>query len=227
LRDQRYDPELGGPGKAVLDETLEPGDTLYLPRGWLHEAVTSETDSLHLTIGINVQTWIDAFRAALDECADDVEFRRSLPPDGETDVDFLERLRPRLEPEQVARRARRRFVAARRPIRHGRLGELRALERLSLSTEIERNPTVIADLELADDGGATLVFEGKSVSFPPAAGIDVAYVHAAEGAFRPSDLPGRLDDAGRLVLVRRLVREGFARISGRNDGGSLATSTRT
>ena len=32
--------------------------------------------------------------------------------------------------------------------------------------------------------------------------------------FTPADLPGDLDDEGRLVLVRRLVREGFLVISG-------------
>jgi hypothetical protein len=36
---------------------------------------------------------------------------------------------------------------------------------------------------------------------------------AADGEFTASDLPGRLDDESRLVLVRRLVREGFLRIS--------------
>ena len=32
-----------------------------------------------------------------------------------------------------------------------------------------------------------------------------------EEPFRAADLPGELDDEGRLVLVRRLVREGFLR----------------
>ena len=33
----------------------------------------------------------------------------------------------------------------------------------------------------------------------------------AEGASSAADLPGDLDDDGRLVLVRRLIREGFLR----------------
>ena len=77
---------------AVLELTLRAGDTLYLPRGWLHDALTSETDSLHVTVGVNLPTWVDAFRAALEECEADVEFRRSVPEDGEMGADLLDRL---------------------------------------------------------------------------------------------------------------------------------------
>jgi hypothetical protein len=222
LRDQRYSPELGAPGEPVLDATLSAGDTLYLPRGWLHEALTSATDSLHVTVGVNVITTFDAVRAALDECAADLEFRRAVPADGELPADLLERLGARLEPDAVARRARRKLVASRTPIRHGQLWQLRALDRLSLATAVERRPTVLADLDLAADGGTTLVFEGKTVAFPGKARLDVIYAVTAEGPFRAADLPGDLDDEGRLVLVRRLVREGFLRLGPRTGAGSSA-----
>jgi lysine-specific demethylase/histidyl-hydroxylase NO66 len=220
LRDQRYSPELGAPGTPVLDETLSGGDTLYLPRGWLHEALTSETDSLHVTVGVNVITALDAIRAALEECAADVEFRRGLPADGELADDLVERLRERLEPDAVARRARRRLVAGRTPVRHGQLTQLRAVDRLALHTPVERRPTVIADLDLLDDGRVRLVYEGKTITLPRQTRIDVAYAVTSGGPFRPADLPGDLDDAGRLVLVRRLVREGFLRIAPRSGEGS-------
>jgi hypothetical protein len=169
---------------------------------------------------VTVLTALDAVRAALDECAADVEFRRSVPADGELASDLLERLAAFLGPDAVARRARRRLVSTRRPIRHGQLAQLRALDRLSSETLLERRRTVLADLELDDDGGTALVFEGKTLAFPPQARPDVAYAFTSEGPFRPSDLPGDLDEAGRLVLVRRLVREGFLRLVPRSDAGS-------
>jgi ribosomal protein L16 Arg81 hydroxylase len=61
--------------------TLAPGDTLYVPRGFPHEAVTASSSSLHLTIGIHVYTWADLLREALNLFAHErVEFRRALPP---------------------------------------------------------------------------------------------------------------------------------------------------
>ncbi|HEV2712395.1 MAG TPA: cupin domain-containing protein [Gaiellaceae bacterium] len=212
LKDQRYSAEMGAPGTPVEDRVLRAGDMLYLPRGWLHEALTSETDSLHLTVGVNVVTWLDAFKAALDGLRSDVRFRRSWQ--SEDDVDGLvETLRQRLGRRDVERRARDKLVRSRRAIRDGQFRQLRALERLDTETELERNPTVLADL-VEQDGAVVLVFEGREVTFPPHAREEVAAVAAADEPFTASELPGSLDDAGRLVLVRRLVREGLLRISG-------------
>jgi hypothetical protein len=208
LKHQRYKAEtMGEPGDPVLDVTLRAGDTLYLPRGWLHEAKTSETDSLHITVGVNVYTWTDAFRAALDTCAGEVGFRRS--PDGEGADDLLARLAEQLAPERVERRRRRKLVRTRRPILGGQLSQLRALDDLDLDTVLQRRPTVIFDL-----AGAKLSYEGKALEFPEATAEDLAFAAQAEKPFAAADLPGDLDDEGRLVLVSRLVREGFLLISG-------------
>jgi len=188
----------------VEDVTLRPGDTLYLPRGWLHEAATSSSDSLHITVGVNVYTWLDAFKEALEDCSEDVPFRRS--PEGDVD-DLVERLRSRLEPEDVGRRRRRRLVRTRRPILGGQLSQLRGLESLGLETQLDRRPTVLFDLE-----GTTLLFEGKRVAFPQGAREDLEFLAAADEPFTAADLPGDLDHETRLVLVRRLVREGFLRL---------------
>jgi Cupin superfamily protein len=211
LKNQRYSAELGAPGEAVEDRVLKAGDTLYLPRGWLHEALTSDTDSLHLTVGVNVVTWLDAFKAAVDDLGDEVAFRRSWQTGNGVD-ELLGLLRERLRPGEVERRARERLIRTRRPLREDQFAQLRALERLDVDTELERRPTVLA--ELVDQAGSVaLVFEGREVAFPDHVRAELAAVAAADGPFTASALPGTLDDPGRLVLVRRLVREGFLRIS--------------
>ena len=219
LKEQRYGEELGEPGEPTDDLTLRAGDTLYLPRGWLHQAETSDTDSLHLTVGINPYTWMDAFKGALEDCADELGFRRAVPVDGIGAEDILEHLRERLDPDAVAHRKRRRFVRTRRPVPDGGLSQRRALAGLRQETPVERRPTVIADVE-ADDEGAVLVFEGKEIRFPAFVRSDLDFCAEAEGPFRAADLPGDLDAEGRLVLVRRLVREGFLRLTDASRDGS-------
>jgi hypothetical protein len=211
LKHQRWSTALGDPGEPTGDLTLRAGDTLYLPRGWLHEAETSATDSLHLTVGITAYTWLDALRAALADCEDELPFRRGLADGADAADELLERLRDRLVPEDVERRRRRRFLDGRRPIREDALSQLRALEQLDGDTLLERRSTVVADLE-EDGDGVRLLFEGREVRLPAHARAELVACFEAEEPFRADDLPGELDAAGRLVLVRRLVREGFLRI---------------
>jgi JmjC domain len=215
LKHQRYSPALGEHGDPSDDLVLRAGDTLYLPRGWLHQAETSASDSLHLTIGVTAHTWLDAAKGALHEVEDELAFRRGVDsggPDG-----LAELLGEHLDPEQVEGRRRRRFLDTRRPIRQDALTQLRALEGLDTETEVERRETVIADLE-ESPGGLALVFEGKEIRFPAHGAAELRSCFEREAPFRVADLPGELDDEGRLVLVRRLVREGFLRVSDRRRG---------
>ena len=199
LKNQRYRSALGEPGEPMLDATLRAGDTLYLPRGWLHQALTSDEDSLHITVGINVRRWIDEARAELDAAEGDLAFRQTIDADEPPEL-------PSLDADAVRARARERFVRSRRPILDGQLSELRALAALTAEDELERRDTVIADLS-----GTTLAFEGKTLRFPARLAPELEFLVTTEAPFRPAELPGELDDAGRLVLVRRLVREGFLR----------------
>lgn len=210
LKNQKYASELGPPGPPIDDLVLRPGDMLYLPRGWLHEALTSETDSLHLTVGVNVITWLDAFRAALEECGGELGFRRSIQ-DGDAD-ELVDVLQSRLTRPEVERRAAEKLAPTRRPIRDGQLSQLRALGELDSETELERRPTVLADLS-ERNGSLVIAFEGKELSFPARAADEIRGLLELDEPFTAADLPGSLDEDGRLVLIRRLVREGLLRIS--------------
>ena len=211
LKHQRYSAALGEHGEATDDFVLRAGGSLYLPRGWLHQAETSETDSLHITIGIAAHTWLDAARGALGALEDELSVRRGVehgPADG-----LAELVAGQLERELVEKRRRRRFLDSRRPIREDGLSQLRALERLDERTPLERRETVIADLE-ESPAGVALVFEGKEIRFPGHAAAELRACFETEAPFRLDELPGDLDAEGRMVLARRLVREGFLRVNG-------------
>lgn len=73
-------------GKPVLDVTLEPGDMLYFPRGFIHQASTVEgKHSLHITVSMYQKTsYADLLEAlvpvALKRAIEsDVRFREGLP----------------------------------------------------------------------------------------------------------------------------------------------------
>lgn len=88
LRDQPWEQrrasvEQAATAEPLIEETLQPGDCLYLPRGYLHSATALGGTSIHLTIGVH--TWtrrhlVDALLARVGaRLMDDVEARRTLP----------------------------------------------------------------------------------------------------------------------------------------------------
>lgn len=66
-------------GEPVLSVTLRPGDSLYLPRGFLHRARTTSESSLHVTIGVKVRTWFGVAQALVAGAAEDERFRSTVP----------------------------------------------------------------------------------------------------------------------------------------------------
>ena len=76
-------------GTPALDETLSPGDVLYLPRGWIHSATALGSTSVHVTIGVAALTRRDLVDLLL-ESIDIERLRSSLPLGaGTADADAL------------------------------------------------------------------------------------------------------------------------------------------
>ncbi len=68
-------------GELKQEFVLKAGDVAYVPRGLMHDAMTSgDRPSLHITIGLITRTWADLMLEAVSEVAlRSPELRRSLP----------------------------------------------------------------------------------------------------------------------------------------------------
>lgn len=77
---QSFESTRPAPGPRIMETELMAGDALYLPRGYVHSTMTSESHSAHVTIGINVLTWADITREFLPSCLEMAEYRKALPP---------------------------------------------------------------------------------------------------------------------------------------------------
>lgn len=66
-------------GPPILETDLNAGDVLYIPRGWWHDAETSVSSSIHISLGLSPTTGVD-FVAWLGDQLRDVELpRRDVP----------------------------------------------------------------------------------------------------------------------------------------------------
>ncbi|XP_028171033.1 bifunctional lysine-specific demethylase and histidyl-hydroxylase NO66 [Ostrinia furnacalis] len=75
-------------GEPILEVTLEAGDMLYFPRGYIHQGVTIEGEhSLHVTVSMyQKHSWADLFERLIPGALElaineNVELRRGLPLD--------------------------------------------------------------------------------------------------------------------------------------------------
>jgi ribosomal protein L16 Arg81 hydroxylase len=79
-RSQPFDPRSYTPSTPLFECDLAPGDLLYLPRGFVHTTATSDSFSVHVTLGITVYTWIELLTEWVQLSKHSGRFRRALPP---------------------------------------------------------------------------------------------------------------------------------------------------
>lgn len=219
-REQRYKRPAEGPGEPMADFTLEAGDLLYMPRGTVHQAVSNDRASLHLTIGVTATTWVDVLEQAVGKAAESkAVFREALPlrfavDDRQRQVAeeragaLFQELLETIRPEAVVEAARVKAVLARKPALDGHLLDLEAVRELTLDTKLSRRGQVVWSLRPDSQGQVALEFNGKVVRFPDHVADELRYA-ATTDTFTAHEIPGTLDESGRLVLVRRLLQEGF------------------
>ncbi|MEU2664752.1 cupin domain-containing protein [Micromonospora sp. NPDC007220] len=204
-------------GPATLDVVLAPGDALYLPRGWLHSAQAQESSSLHLTVGVRALTRYALVEELLALAAEDPRLRATLPfgtdvadpdaiePELTETVEALRDWLLRADPAAVAARLRQRAWPAARPAPIRPLAQAAALAALDADTRLVPRPGLRWRLTPRGDQVALVLFD-RTITLPASC---APAVHALLGAgsVRVGDLPGLDDDADRITLARRLLRE--------------------
>lgn len=223
LPNQPYVADAGKhPGEPSAELVLNSGDLLYIPRGFLHDAQSLETSSLHLTIGIKPVTWASVISGAVQEVIDrDARFRESLPPGFASDVSLQAQSKAKLKelvacafdlikPDAAISEAGNRALMARYPSLEGHLLDLEFEDRVGLDTRVRRR-TDIQWMSSVDEEYVYLHFHGKVVRMPVEVSRDLNFIGQAP-EFTANALPGEFEAESRLLLVRNLIREGFLTI---------------
>jgi hypothetical protein len=206
-------------GLKLLDEVrLLPGDTLYIPRGFPHEAKTSQTMSLHCTFALAPVRVTDVLDLALRIAGDqDVELRHALPPAVLAQEDLATRLG-----EFFESRLAQTFETPRMQVAVDiALNELFRLTRPNANGAFEQaletfdiKPTTRVRIDHAvpymvrqRGEGIELLIAGKVVAFPPI--CRAAFEHLQRGATTVAEMDPSLSPEHRALLVKLLVLEGL------------------
>jgi mannose-6-phosphate isomerase-like protein (cupin superfamily) len=207
---------------GVEDVLLEPGVSMYLPTGTPHAARAQETVSLHVTVGINQLTWRGLVRRAIQPVLDAV-------PDDHLPAGYLEsrsdvagELADRLQELADAVRGVdagaavdaevRRFLTTRSPRLPGGLTDVLAARDVDDDTVLRRrsgHPCVL--IERGDR--LDVLLGDRALDVPAWLRPALEEIRARE-QLRSADLSEVLDAQSRLVLCRRLIREGLLEVVG-------------
>ncbi|MGI8537521.1 MAG: cupin domain-containing protein [Mycobacteriales bacterium] len=200
--------------EPLLDIELEAGDALYLPRGYVHAALTTDEHSVHLTIGVLTTTWYDVLSDAVSLAGAEESFRDALPMQPadtvgaflpeflRTAAAWLEQLPTSSVQEVVERRLRRAIPTE--PL--GLLAQAEAARDVGAATALRPRRSLATSLRV--DGDQVLLdLPGRQVALP--AFVGPALRRLLAGPSTPTDLLlGGLDEPGAIVLARRMLREG-------------------
>lgn len=66
-------------GRVMMEARMQPGDLLYIPRGYYHDALASSEASLHLSLSVTPHSGRILFRLLEELAMQDPEFRAFLP----------------------------------------------------------------------------------------------------------------------------------------------------
>lgn len=204
--------------EPLLDLELEAGDCLYLPRGYVHAALTTDEHSVHLTVGVLSTTWYDVLADAVTLAAQDPAFRDALPmPPSSALEDLPEFLQQAaawlaaLPAAQVRELVAARLGRAVPPEPVGLLASAAVLAALEPGTALRPRrglPVTLEPSSSEPDGRVRLRLPGTLVELPASTRAALSVLLA--GPCHVRDLAvGGLDGEDALVLARRMLREGI------------------
>jgi len=214
-------------GSGRRQVLMEPGTSMYLPTGTPHAARTQASASLHVTVGVNQVTWRQVMERAVREALDAEEWQEPLPAGYHDDQAALgaaigarmatlaDRIRA-TDPEATATAEVQRFLTHRPAALRSGLRDRLAVRSLRDDTPLRRRTGAVCLLvdDPVDESAADRlrVLLGDRELRVPAYLRDALEHVRTHPRLSPADLAPWLDEESRLVLTRRLVREGLLEV---------------
>ncbi|HET8727913.1 MAG TPA: cupin domain-containing protein [Alphaproteobacteria bacterium] len=192
-------------GPVTQEVTLEPGDLLYIPRGWYHDAIATSEATMHVAFGATGPIGLDLLTPLFERAVQDPLFRRNVPTgDRAALAAHMAALGERLA--GVARDGQlvEAFAAFADNYRFNR-DEI-ALPGDALTRRYRRAPF---DMKLAKAKGQIVLTDGKrGVPVPPGAERPIQWVLGQERDFAETDFAAafpKIPDDQRGKLLRDLA----------------------
>lgn len=204
---------------------LKEGDLLYLPRGFVHEAFSSDEISLHITLGIKPILNIDILNMIFSSIDEKLFFRKSIFSDKISGIEnlkekFIEEVLEFLKQQDFSNiiDLLKNKQERKKPfdLRH-RLNSCHILDSLNLDSEIIIKENLYY-IKSDKNEKLEIRFNNKTIKFPLFIGQIIEYIEKT-GIVKISELLKFIDEDGLFVFCKKLIEEGFFTICFTNDNG--------
>lgn len=212
-RPQLEEPEVCDP---LTKFEIHPGDLIYIPKGYVHDAVSDAAPSLHVTLGLHGESWEQLLQALVRHAAlrnPELHLSRPVGPlqdqipavaarlqevlAGMADADHLRAALEQISDELVSRI----------PLDvSGQIHAVFGAPPLALDDRVAPRGELVTRLKREPDG-LLVLYGGREIRFP--AFLEASVRRCLEGEVCIRDLPGDLADTEKTVLVERLIQEGL------------------
>lgn len=206
--------------KLLHTVCLQPGDLLYLPRGFVHHAATKERFSLHLTLGIYPTQWLDLMVNALTALAvKNQDLRKALPvgfldhPEMLTEIkeqfnQLLQTFTQEGSVEDAIALIEDQFIHKITPIPDGHFQQINQVDNITLDTLVEKRQGMRCRL-VKKGFSVSIQFPGNSINGGLYYREAMEFVIAQKEAFTAKMLPDSLKEEQKIQFIRRLIRGGL------------------
>jgi ribosomal protein L16 Arg81 hydroxylase len=205
-----------------IEVELKQGDTLYIPRGFVHEAVTTNQVSMHITLGLLSYKWIDVLRLIVNDAHKINGFKESFRFDKldeqeieKTIKDLVNQLLSVVDYSNISKKFKTRFIKKGLTSDNNRLLDMIRADEVNAATIFELRNEISYNIA-ETDAEIILSYYNKQVKFP-AYVLATIKAMANSKSFTVEGLNSNIDTAGKLVLCKKLLQEGFLKI---NDNGN-------
>jgi len=207
-------PELVKKANKIAEVTLEAGDVLYLPRGYIHGAEAGTANSLHITVGMRSLTMGDIvvreFRrvSLADPAMRRVALHRDYQSEEKQDEvrSLIHGLIDSMDLEGALDDVYCSFIKSRQPPAPGRLLALSEPAELNHASALRVRPGALFELFEKTDK-VNLAVDGRVLSLPKGVTEAIRFM-SVQPRFSADELPG-LEYESRLILAKTLHAEGL------------------
>lgn len=196
---------------------LFPGDFLYVPRGYVHDAMADDGISAHITIGVLSYTWARLFNEVFPQLEEIKGFREAVPfwkgdltELIQQKVDLLKESLAGLDFEQGLKRLNTNYDKMQPQPVNNYFQSLLDVKKLSNDTKLSVNEGVVLK-STENEEGVNLHLLGKKIAMPQNFKPVVDFI-IEKKKFSVANLPVNGNAESKIGILNKLIKEGVLHI---------------